>query len=270
MKDALDAIDKNGDIHCVILTGAGRSFSSGHDTSEPQPDGEAWLSRHSPGRIHSEVCETLFRLRQPVIAAINGWCAGGALGLALCSDILIASMKTQSSTCLRSLTAIRVCRRWAPCSTSSSPSPGRKTSSSGGPRWTPRPRRRLDWSPGSSHPIKLMDEAWRTAEDIAEIPPDVMAMQREMMNRVWFNMGGPGRRVRLGTAHRDRRSFSPRLARARGRLEDESGQGSRPRLAAPAAGLIPQAAAAACFEHLRLDCVVFPLIRFLSRRLSSC
>ena len=43
MKDALDAIDADDDVRCVILPGAGRSFSSGHDTSEPQPDGATWL-----------------------------------------------------------------------------------------------------------------------------------------------------------------------------------------------------------------------------------
>ena len=226
MKDALDAIDKDGDIHCVILTGAGRSFSSGHDTSEPQPDGEAWLSRHSPGRIHSEVCETLFRLRQPVVAAINGWCAGGALGMALCSDILIASEDAKfyvpqiaygypSMPTMGALLYKFVSVAWA------------KDIIIGRAKVDAKTAKEIGLVSRIVPSDKLMDEAWRTAQDIAEIPPDVMAMQREMMNRIWFNMGGPdgafvsGRHTAIaGHSHPDWREREADWKTSQGRGRD--------------------------------------------------
>ena len=74
---------------------------------------------------------------------------------------------------------------------------------------------------------QLMDEAWRTAEDIAEIPPDVMAMQREMMNRIWFNMGGPdgafvsGRHTAIaGHSHPDWREREADWKTSQGRGRD--------------------------------------------------
>ena len=73
-------------IGCVVLKGAGRCFSAGHDLGDiaageklPRPNCQA------------KVIEALTELPQPVISAVHGHCYTGALELALAGDLILAS-----------------------------------------------------------------------------------------------------------------------------------------------------------------------------------
>jgi enoyl-CoA hydratase/carnithine racemase len=76
----------------VILTGAGRAFSSGADLSsvragQPANDLDRRLRVHAGGRTSA----MLERLDQVTIAAINGLAIGGAVVFASCMDLRIAA-----------------------------------------------------------------------------------------------------------------------------------------------------------------------------------
>ena len=73
-------------IGCVVLRGAGRSFSAGNDLRAIQA-GERARSQH----FQAETLDALERLPQPVIAAVHGHCYTGALELVLACDLLIAA-----------------------------------------------------------------------------------------------------------------------------------------------------------------------------------
>ena len=100
---ALDELGANNDCRVVVLTGAGRGFCSGLDLTDPSPpqagggtefprSGMRWQERiaNLTARIH--------RLRQPVIAAVNGPAYGGGFGFALACDIRIASESARFCT----------------------------------------------------------------------------------------------------------------------------------------------------------------------------
>ncbi|MGN6495952.1 MAG: enoyl-CoA hydratase/isomerase family protein [Tsuneonella sp.] len=73
-------------VGCVVLRGAGRCFSAGHDLADIA-QGE-----HPPSRgWHSETLRMLEKLPLPVIAAVHGHCYTGALEVALAADFIIAA-----------------------------------------------------------------------------------------------------------------------------------------------------------------------------------
>jgi enoyl-CoA hydratase/carnithine racemase len=83
----LEAIAEQTDtVGCVILRGAGQSFSSGNDLSAILA-GEMASSPH----FQAETIDAIEALPQPVIAAVQGHCYTGALELVLGCDLLIAS-----------------------------------------------------------------------------------------------------------------------------------------------------------------------------------
>lgn len=77
------------DIHAVIFTGTDDVFASGANIRElAQLDTEAALQF---SRLGQELFQTIADARQITIAAINGYCLGGGLDLALACDVRIAS-----------------------------------------------------------------------------------------------------------------------------------------------------------------------------------
>ncbi|KGI68115.1 enoyl-CoA hydratase [Mycolicibacterium rufum] len=96
LRAALQEITHDNDVRAVVLTGAGRGFSSGADHksagSVPHIDG---LTRPTFGLRSMEVLDDVIlsmrKMHQPVIAAVNGAAIGGGLCLALAADIRVAS-----------------------------------------------------------------------------------------------------------------------------------------------------------------------------------
>ncbi len=77
---------KDDSIHCVVLRGAGKCFSAGHDLGDIA-EGEEVPSRG----WHSETLRLMEKLPKPVIAAVHGHCYTGALEVALAADFIIAA-----------------------------------------------------------------------------------------------------------------------------------------------------------------------------------
>lgn len=86
LRTHLSNLRKDDSIGCVILRGAGKCFSAGHDLADIA-EGEAVPSRG----WHSETLRMMETLPKPVIAAVHGHCYTGALEVALAADFIIAS-----------------------------------------------------------------------------------------------------------------------------------------------------------------------------------
>lgn len=81
-----DAIARQTDtVGCVVLRGAGRSFSAGNDIRAIQA-GERAPSVH----FQAETLDAIEALPQPVIASVQGHCFTGALELVLACDLCVA------------------------------------------------------------------------------------------------------------------------------------------------------------------------------------
>lgn len=89
LRDACAAIDRDPQVRVVILRGAGKTFSAGGDIDAwsgetPLAFGRRWI------RDGHDAFDALARLRQPVIALLDGHALGGGLELAACADYRIA------------------------------------------------------------------------------------------------------------------------------------------------------------------------------------
>lgn len=80
----------NDGIRALVITGAGRGFSSGADLLAPRP-GSPDDPKESLRDYYIPAYQVLSGLRVPTIAAVNGPCAGAGMSLALTCDVVIAA-----------------------------------------------------------------------------------------------------------------------------------------------------------------------------------
>jgi 2-(1,2-epoxy-1,2-dihydrophenyl)acetyl-CoA isomerase len=82
-------------VRAVVLTGAGRAFSSGADLKdisggESTPEGRPDVYRTLTERYHP-IMHAVREMPKPVIAAVNGPAVGIGCSLALCCDLIVAA-----------------------------------------------------------------------------------------------------------------------------------------------------------------------------------
>ena len=99
MVDAFHRADADDSIRVVIVTGAGRAFCAGADlgrgpsTFDRSRDGEVQAEKHRDGG--GLLTLEIFKLKKPVIAAINGAAVGVGVTMTLPMDIRIASTQAR-------------------------------------------------------------------------------------------------------------------------------------------------------------------------------
>ncbi len=74
-------------VRCIVLTGAGRFFCTGHDVRVIAEIGEDISYRYHLERTYNRIVRRMRRLEKPIIGAINGPAAGAGLGIALATDL---------------------------------------------------------------------------------------------------------------------------------------------------------------------------------------
>src|SRR5947208_5798655 len=79
---------RDSDVRAVVITGAGRGFCAGQDLTEFREAGDVGAALRET--YHPNVL-AIRALEKPVIAAVNGACAGAGLSLACACDIRIAA-----------------------------------------------------------------------------------------------------------------------------------------------------------------------------------
>ena len=88
MGAALDDIEADPSIGCVVLTGSEKAFAAGADIKEMQP--KSFVEVYKEDFI-TATWERVTTCRKPVIAAVSGFALGGGCELAMMCDIIIAA-----------------------------------------------------------------------------------------------------------------------------------------------------------------------------------
>jgi enoyl-CoA hydratase len=85
---ALDDLEQDDAIGCVVLTGSEKAFAAGADIKEMQPRSYMDVFRED---FISRNWERVRRCRKPVIAAVAGYALGGGCELAMMCDFILAA-----------------------------------------------------------------------------------------------------------------------------------------------------------------------------------
>jgi 2-(1,2-epoxy-1,2-dihydrophenyl)acetyl-CoA isomerase len=93
LREALETIVDDEATRAVVITGAGRAFSSGQDLRQMQAGDPATAVRDILNNSYAPMIMAMRELPKPIVGAINGVAAGAGMSLALATDLRVASDK---------------------------------------------------------------------------------------------------------------------------------------------------------------------------------
>ena len=88
---ALENLDADEAVRCIVLTGDEKAFAAGADIKELSD--ATHFELYFGGRI--DKWDAIRRIRTPIVAAVSGYCLGGGCELAMACDLIVASETAQ-------------------------------------------------------------------------------------------------------------------------------------------------------------------------------
>jgi 2-(1,2-epoxy-1,2-dihydrophenyl)acetyl-CoA isomerase len=91
LQKAFKEAAKDSQTRAIVLTGAGRTFGAGQDIDEIKAGGDTLSFREHLLKTYNPLILQIRQIEKPVIASVNGPCAGASLGVALACDLRLAA-----------------------------------------------------------------------------------------------------------------------------------------------------------------------------------
>ena len=187
LRDFFRALTAAPAVRALVITGAGGNFCSGGDVHEIIGP----LTRRTPAglleftRMTGDVVKAMRACPQPIIAAVDGVCAGAGAILAMASDFRLGTPRAKRHSSSRASGSPDA--TWAPARSCPGSSARDAPRSSSTPAAPCRPRK---GSPGaSSIASSLRSPCWRRrmslAAQIAQGPTFAHAMTKRMLHTEW-------------------------------------------------------------------------------------
>ncbi len=88
---ALENLDTDDAVRCIVVAGDERAFAAGADISELRDTGT--IDLYFGARL--DLWDGIRSIRTPVVAAVSGYCLGGGCELAMACDVIVAGDTAQ-------------------------------------------------------------------------------------------------------------------------------------------------------------------------------
>jgi enoyl-CoA hydratase len=193
---ALDELLANAAVRCIIVRGAGSSFSAGYDVGARPPPGSADEFEDVTGsqagqpssvadwaRIRAGIERWLrvWHCAKPVIAAVHGYCLGGATQLAVCCDLTVVASDAVIGWPALPLGAglLGPTSAWL-----IGPKKAKELSFIAGSRMTGAEAHQLGWANCAVPEQEVLPTAARLAALIGRTPPELIALKKQAVNKV--------------------------------------------------------------------------------------
>lgn len=179
----LQALVDDDDVRCIVLRGSGRAFSVGYDVGAGREySGRRRALADWEGlREKNDRWLDVWRCPKPVIAAIHGFCMGGATQLAVCCDLTVvaedAIIGWPSVPLGGGLLGPASC--WL-----IGPKKAKELSFIAGSRMTGAEAAALGWANHAVPGGDVESTAFSLAKRIARTPPDLLRLKKRAINRV--------------------------------------------------------------------------------------
>ncbi len=91
----LNCVEQDNDIRVVIIRGEGRAFCVGADMKEHNTNDRTLDQKREYLTLANDVCQRIFELQKPVIAAVNGYALGAGAEMAASADFILMTETAQ-------------------------------------------------------------------------------------------------------------------------------------------------------------------------------
>ncbi|MEO5697786.1 MAG: enoyl-CoA hydratase/isomerase family protein [Burkholderiaceae bacterium] len=221
INQAMDQAEADAEVRVIVVSGAGRAFSSGFDLKaqmEQRPEGaEVWREILD---LDFDTTMRFWNSPRPTIAAVHGACLAGAFELAMSCDITIASEDAVFGEPELKFGAgiVTMLLPWM-----TSPKQAKRIILSADDRISARDALAMGLVSRVVAPGAQLEEAMRTARGIALMDPNLVEQTKKALNRTYEIQGMPSAlRTALDIDHAieshgspDKRAFMD-IARERG------------------------------------------------------
>jgi enoyl-CoA hydratase len=192
---AIDELDSDDNVRCIIVSGEGRAFSVGFDVggrSESAAESESAGARHSSHdewlalRRRVEICSSVWRCSTPTLASVHGYCMGGATIISACCDLSVVSSDAVIGWPVLPLGGgyLSPISAWL-----IGPKKAKELSFIAGSRMTGDEAAALGWANYAVDPAELADRTRSIAARIAKTPLDLLHLKKRALNRI-FDLQG--------------------------------------------------------------------------------
>ena len=90
LADIVRSLGERSDVRVVVLRAEGKGFNAGVDIKEMQAT-EGYAALIGANRGCYEAFAAVYECKVPVVAAVNGFCVGGGIGLVGNADVIVAA-----------------------------------------------------------------------------------------------------------------------------------------------------------------------------------